>query len=59
MDCAEVFHAALEQHVARAVAAGDCQIDENLFELHSDVPPSTRVKRVTLDFSALFLAHQS
>jgi hypothetical protein len=37
VDFAEVFHAALEQHVARAVAAGDGQIDEDFLELHSDV----------------------
>jgi hypothetical protein len=57
MDFAEVIHAALEQHVARAVAAGDGQIDKDFLELHSDVPPSTRVTRVTLDFSAALLAH--
>jgi hypothetical protein len=45
MDFAEVFHAAFEQHVACAVAAGDGQIDEDFLELHSDVPPSTRVDR--------------
>jgi hypothetical protein len=45
VDFAEVVHAALEQHVARAVAAGDGQIDEDFLELHSDVPPSTRVVR--------------
>src|SRR5579864_3240080 len=37
VDFAEVFHAAFEQHVARAVAAGDGQIDEDFLELHSDV----------------------
>src|SRR5579864_8057292 len=45
MDFAEVFHAAFEQHVACAVAAGDCQIDENFLELHSEVrllPARTR-----------------
>ena len=45
VDFAEVIHAAFEQHVARAVAAGDGQIDEDFLELHSDVPPSTRVDR--------------
>jgi hypothetical protein len=45
VDFTEVVHAAFEQHVARAVAAGDGQIDENFLELHSDVPPSTRVNR--------------
>ena len=35
VDFPEVFHAAFEQHVARAVAAGDGQIDEDFFELHS------------------------
>jgi hypothetical protein len=34
---AEVVQAAFEQHVARAVAAGDGQIDEDFLELHSDV----------------------
>src|SRR5437588_11590450 len=43
VDFAEVFHAAFEQHITRAVAAGDCQIDENLFELHSQGPPTARV----------------
>ena len=37
MDFAEVIHAALEQHVSGAVAAGDGQIDEDFLELHSDV----------------------
>ena len=37
MDFAEVVHAAFEQHVARAVAAGDGQIDEDFLELHSDL----------------------
>ena len=37
VDFAEVFHAAFEQHVAGAVAAGDGQIDEDFLELHSDV----------------------
>ena len=37
VDFAEVFHAAFEQHVARAVAAGNGQIDEDFLELHSDL----------------------
>src|SRR6476646_8297887 len=37
VDFAEVVHAAFKQHVARAVAAGDGQIDEDFLELHSDV----------------------
>src|SRR5689334_19379023 len=37
VDFAEIVHSALEQHVARAVAAGDSYIDEDFFELHSDV----------------------
>src|SRR6478672_4894254 len=43
VDFAEVIHAAFEQHVARAVAAGAGQIDEDFLEIHSGVPPSTRV----------------
>src|SRR5262249_5655729 len=37
MDLADVVHAALEHHVARAVAAGDSQIDQDFFELHSEI----------------------
>src|SRR5579871_371904 len=52
VDFAEVFHAAFEQHVARAVAAGDGQIDEDFLELHSMSAINPRGPRVTLDFSA-------
>ena len=37
VDFAEIVHAALEQYVAGAIAAGDGQIDEDFLELHSDV----------------------
>ena len=37
MDFAKVVHAAFQQHVARAVAAGDGQIDEYFFELHAGI----------------------
>src|SRR5579859_1401304 len=57
VDFAEVFHAAFEQHVARAVAAGDGQIDEDFLELHSDVRHQPAWDRAgdTLDFSAALL----
>src|SRR5579859_347497 len=57
MDFAEVFHAAFEQHVARAVAAGDGQIDEDFLEPHSDVRHQPAWDRAgdTLDFSAALL----
>src|SRR5947209_3984889 len=35
VNLADIVHAALEQDVACAVAAGDGQIDQNFFELHA------------------------
>ena len=37
MDFPEVVHAALQQDIARAVAAGDGHIDKNFLEFHADI----------------------
>src|ERR1700756_324318 len=37
MDFTQVVHAALEQHVTRAVAAGNGEIDEDFFQFQADI----------------------
>jgi hypothetical protein len=43
VNLAEIGHAALEQDVARAVAAGDGEIDEGFLEGHAVVRVGVRV----------------
>ncbi len=49
VDLADIVHAALEQHVARAVAAGDGKIDEDLFEFHAEIRWERALWRARLD----------